>query len=179
MGVAPPDVLSAPPAGPAARRGGALGWARAWARAWRDLLTSTELKSLAKRYLNTVPGGRLPRRVLAVPAVERRVRRLLKMDRPLVYRPEPATPAAGQMVMNPSAAFVSPAKACRVLGFTPAVPTARAMELTFEWLVYARLACRRAPAAFASGTNRSPLNGTALPGTAFDPTADRPALIES
>jgi hypothetical protein len=102
------------------------------------VLTSAEAKGLARRYLQTDPVGRLPRKLVTTPAVERRLRRLLKMDRPAVYRPDPPEPVR-PLVYDPIEAFISPAKARQRLGLVPAVPTARAVELTLDWLRHARL----------------------------------------
>lgn len=139
LGVAPPATPDEAPTGAAApRRRGPVGWIGAWLSGWKDVLTSAEAKSLAKRFLQTDPVGRLPRRVIETPFVQRRLRRLLKMDRPTTYRPDPAAPA-GRMVMNPIVAFISPAKARERLGLVPAVSTPRAVALTLEWLQHARL----------------------------------------
>jgi predicted dehydrogenase/nucleoside-diphosphate-sugar epimerase len=136
LGAPSPTILSAPPRSNDPPRPGGL---RAWLQAWKGLLTSPEIKALAKRYLNADPVGRLPRRILTAPAVERRVRRLFGMDQPLAYRPESADDSPGCMVMNPIAAFVNPAKIRRVLGFSSTVPTERAIELTLAWVLFARL----------------------------------------
>lgn len=142
LGLDPPRDWDSAPAKPEQSRRGPLAWAGAWWRGCKDVLTSAEMKGLAKRYLNTDPVGRLPRRVIEIPGVERRVRRVFKMDAPLVYRPEEHVPA-GPMVMDPLGCFFSPAKARRELRFISAVPANRALELTLEWITNSRLVERR------------------------------------
>jgi nucleoside-diphosphate-sugar epimerase len=139
LGVPLPLVSGVAPAAPPARRRGPLRWLRAWLSGWKAVLTSAEAKSLARKYLQTDPVGNLPRALLErSPWLERGLRRLFKLDRPLVYRPPAADPAP-RIVMNPREAFVNPGKARRVLGFAPAVPVDRALELTLAWIRHARL----------------------------------------
>lgn len=136
LGVAPP---TSPPAGPTSPhfRHGPFAWAGSWIGGWKNLLTSTEAKALAKRFLQTDPVGRLPRRIIEAPIVNRRLRKWMKADRPLVYTPTVAA-EAGLMTMNPIEAFVDPTKARTRLGFDSPVPMGRAVELVVVWLQKSR-----------------------------------------
>lgn len=117
---------------------GPLAWAKSWTRGTKDVLTSSEAKSLAKRFLQTDPVGRLPRKIIEAPSVNSRLRRMMKMDKPLIYTPPSATAASG-MTMNPSAANIRPAKARERLGFRSRVGIDRAVELALEWIRHAKL----------------------------------------
>lgn len=135
--VAPPATPKTGPVPPAVRRG-PLTWAASWVRGFKDVATSTEAKSLAKRYLQTDPIGRLPRRFIELSFVNRSIRKIMKMDKPLIYtRPPIETPS--RMEMNPISAFVNPAKARSKLGFTSGISVQRASELTLNWIRAARI----------------------------------------
>jgi predicted dehydrogenase/nucleoside-diphosphate-sugar epimerase len=137
FGVAPPSTPSTGPASPIVSRG-PLAWGGSWVRGWKDVLTSSEAKSFAKRLLQADPVGRLPRRIVEAPMVNRRLRRWMKADRPLVYVPTSAD-EGGRMTMNPIAAYVDPAKARTRLGFGSPVQFDVAAELTIQWLRNTRL----------------------------------------
>jgi predicted dehydrogenase/nucleoside-diphosphate-sugar epimerase len=129
-------------------------WARTWYRGGMEVATSRELRGLARKVLQTEPFGGPPRWVAGrFPALGRATRRLLKVDAPLVYRPpSPPDDAEGAddvMTMDPISARVSIAKARRVLGYAPAVPRPRALELTLQWLRHAHPAFRGPDAAEA------------------------------
>ncbi|MFL5341519.1 MAG: NAD-dependent epimerase/dehydratase family protein, partial [Gemmataceae bacterium] len=131
----------------AARGGrGALGWLASWGRGVKSVVTSAEFRALGKRVLQTDPLGTLPRWALQrYPGLRRRVRSLVKASdgAPVYRRPAATAPNADDVVeMGLSRYFVSSEKARRVLGYTPVVSRQRAMELTLEWVRYARLTSR-------------------------------------
>jgi predicted dehydrogenase/nucleoside-diphosphate-sugar epimerase len=135
-------------------------WVRTWYRGGLEVATSGELRGLARKVLQTEPGGGAARGgARRGPALGRTARRLLKLDAPLVYRPpapsDEAAEADDVMTMDPISARVSIAKARRVLRYAPAVPRARAMELTLQWLRYAHPAFR-GPDADAPGAAVDP-----------------------
>jgi predicted dehydrogenase/nucleoside-diphosphate-sugar epimerase len=116
-------------------------WMASWYRGLKTITTSEELLGLGKKILQTDPFGRLPRGILnRFPAPKERIRHLLGLDRPFIYRP-----AEGNLLPHPPLellelyafpARVSSTKARRVLGYSP-VPHAQAMEWTLEWLHHA------------------------------------------
>jgi hypothetical protein len=123
------------------RRGGLGDWIASWFRGFKTVATCEELLALGKKILQTDPMGRLPRGILnRYPGLKERIRHLLKLDRPFIYRvpEEAATSAPGLDLLELYAlpARLSSAKARRVLGYTP-VLRARAMELTLGWLYFA------------------------------------------
>src|SRR5207244_8051575 len=118
----------------------ALVWPRSVLRGIGEIVTSREFKALGRRILQTDPIGTVPRRALArFPALERGVRRMVRADDALpIYRPEP--PALRDVVhMGSGGAVLSIGKVRRVLGFEPPVTRARALELTLDWVWYARI----------------------------------------
>jgi predicted dehydrogenase/nucleoside-diphosphate-sugar epimerase len=139
------DLERAPVADPARQRRPGLarriiGFPLACLRGWKTVLTSPEFKSLGRRILQTDPIGTLPRVMIArFPSLERGLRRLVKADSgPAIYRREPKT-AAGFVEMGSGGALISIDKARRVLGYEPVVSRTRAIELTLDWIKYARL----------------------------------------
>jgi predicted dehydrogenase/nucleoside-diphosphate-sugar epimerase len=141
LGVAAPRVTGNQPIPNPPSRRGPFRWIGAWFGGWKEVFSSSEAKSLAKRYLQTDPVGTLPRLLLErCPGVERGLRRLFKFDKPLLYQPQQAKQAgSGSMIMNPIEAFISPARARKQIGFTAAVSPARAREWTLSWARSARL----------------------------------------
>jgi nucleoside-diphosphate-sugar epimerase len=123
---------------------GLVRWFGSWFRAAATVMTSAEFQALGVKALQTDPIGNLPRRTLErFPGLRRRIRRLLKMDRPPVYRKPEADPAPPPplelLEMYACPARVRIEKARRILGYTPAVTRGRAMELTLAWVKHARL----------------------------------------
>jgi predicted dehydrogenase/nucleoside-diphosphate-sugar epimerase len=117
-----------------------FGWVRSWARGTADLLTSPESRALGKRFLMRHPLGAIPRRMLdASPRFDRTIRRLLKTDAVVVYR-RPGVAAEDVLTIRPRLGLIRIDEARKGLGYTPAVSRERAMELTLEWVRYARLA---------------------------------------
>lgn len=112
-----------------------------WIGGCLEIAKSPELRSLVRKVMMTDPVGRLPRGLLGLPGVEGRVRRALKLDAPLVYRaPADAGGSAGRsgmMIRRPKQILVKAEKARRMLGYEPAVPRWRAMELTLDWVRHA------------------------------------------
>jgi predicted dehydrogenase/nucleoside-diphosphate-sugar epimerase len=118
-----------------------FGWHLSWFRGCKTVLTSSEFKALGKRVLNTDPLGALPRWLLRrSPGLEGWLRRRLGANElPLYRRPEPEE--GKDWAEHGSAGFlVSSTKAQQVLGWQPVVSRSRAMDLTLEWVQYARLA---------------------------------------
>ena len=112
-----------------------------------DLLMSAEVKALAKRVYQSNPWG-IPGRwfVETFPNAVRRVASVIRPEEPFIYRPQPgASPDGDMFVIDPLRARVSSEKAARVLGFEPAVPRMRAMELTLAWARHARIVRASAP----------------------------------
>lgn len=117
-----------------------LAWLMACGSGMRQILTSKELKTFGARVLQTNPIGRVPRQIFErFPSLERRVRSMIGADDRLpVYYPE--QPAQHDTVyMGSGGAVLSIEKLDRVLGFQPPVPRERAMELTLDWVRYARI----------------------------------------
>lgn len=112
----------------------------AWGRAVREVVTSAEFKGLGRRVLATPPLGSAPRWVLeSFPAMERLARRLVGADGSLpVYRRQAPAPQ-DWVEMGSGGAEVSIAKARRMLGYDPPVSLERGLELTWQWVEYARL----------------------------------------
>lgn len=111
-----------------------------WIRGVKTVLMSPEFRGLGRRVLQTDPLGSLPRWMLQrYPGLEQRLRRWLKVDGLPIHRrskPEPED----LVELGASQFLVSSAKAKRQLGYTSVVSRQRAMELTLEWVRYARLA---------------------------------------
>jgi nucleoside-diphosphate-sugar epimerase len=123
------------------KRGG-LWWAASPFRGFQEVVTSAELRALVKKTLKTEPLYSAGRYVLeTIPGLKGSLRRLLKLDTPPIYRPSPpaADAPGGILEFDLTHPLVSIEKARRVLGYSVAVPRQRAMELTLEWLRYARL----------------------------------------
>jgi predicted dehydrogenase/nucleoside-diphosphate-sugar epimerase len=126
----------------AARKDRTTAWYNplAWLRAVRQVVTSPEFKGLGRRVLATPPLGSLPRWAFETfPACERLARRVVGADSSLpVYRRQAA--AASEWVeMGSGGALISIGKARRMLGYDPPVSLERGLELTAQWVDYARL----------------------------------------
>jgi predicted dehydrogenase/nucleoside-diphosphate-sugar epimerase len=137
------------------RRAGQSGWGPGrwflgWFRALAEVCTSQELVGLGKKVLRTDPLGAGPRWVLGrFPGLRGRLRRILHLDRPAVYRPEaarPGSPPVDLLEMFACRAPVRIDKARRQLGYEPPVSRDLAMALTLEWVRYARLIPEARPA---------------------------------
>ena len=100
---------------------------------------SREFKALGWKVLENDPWGAWPKWALGLPGAERLVRKIVKADNSLpVYRRE--APAAGfRCHMGSGGAVVSIDKARAQLGYEPSVGRAQALELTVQWVRYARL----------------------------------------
>ena len=112
----------------------------AWFRGMKCVATSQEFRSLGRKILETDPIGSGPRWTLRRwPGIERTLRRWVKADDsvPIYQRSEPR--ASDRVELGSRGATVSIAKAQRILGYQPAVPRDRAMELTLEWIRYSGL----------------------------------------
>jgi nucleoside-diphosphate-sugar epimerase len=112
-----------------------------WLRSTRDLVTSPEVKALARRIYLSDPWG-TPARcgIDRFPQVAQRLKRLIRPEEGFVYRPNPvAKDEMAPFTVDPIAARVSVEKARRMLGFQPVVSRTRAMELTLAWARHARI----------------------------------------
>jgi predicted dehydrogenase/nucleoside-diphosphate-sugar epimerase len=117
-----------------------MSWPMSVVRGIGEIVTSREFKALGKRMLQTDPIGTVPRKALdRFPALERGVRRMVGADDLLpVHRPErPA--ACDAVLLGSGGAVLSIEKLRNVLGFQPLVTHQRAMELTLDWVKYARI----------------------------------------
>jgi predicted dehydrogenase/nucleoside-diphosphate-sugar epimerase len=112
-----------------------------WLRSNRDLVMSTEVKALARRVYLSDPWGTPVRwGIDRFPAAAERLKRLIRPEEGLVYRPAPvAKNELPPFTVDPIDARVSVDKAARVLGYQPIVARQRAMELTLAWARHARL----------------------------------------
>jgi nucleoside-diphosphate-sugar epimerase/predicted dehydrogenase len=124
-------------------RGGLFRWLGSCFRAAKEVLTSTQLKDLGVKFLQTDPLGYWPRWLLErFPGLKHRLRRLLKLDCPPVYREaavEPVVPPLELLELYACPARVRIDKARRLLGYRPVVSRERAMALTLAWVRHARL----------------------------------------
>jgi len=110
-----------------------------WRAAIRTIACSPELRGFVHRVIDTDPVGTLPRWLWNLsPTVQQSLLRRFGADAAVIYRPVSAD-SAKELVYHGEPALVSSAKARSELGFTGAVPRARAMALTLEWARYARL----------------------------------------
>jgi predicted dehydrogenase/nucleoside-diphosphate-sugar epimerase len=126
------------------RRGGPIASVLAWPRAAKEIATSKESLALVIKMLQTEPLGRVLGGLLkSVPGVKGCLRRLLHLDRPPMYRREPAAepplPPLELLEQYSCTAQIRVNKACRILGYVPPVTRDRAMALTLAWLKQARL----------------------------------------
>jgi len=120
-------------------------WATSWHRGFGDLMTSTELRELARRLLRTDPLGRFPRWALnTFPGLRRILEMLMGTPAP-IYRghhqdvmPLPHAPSLELLELYSCPARVSIETARRDLGYSPRVPRGRAMELTIDWVAFNR-----------------------------------------
>jgi nucleoside-diphosphate-sugar epimerase len=115
------------------------GLVRRWIHGGRDILTSPELRAMAKRVMNTEPFGVWPRQMWErSPTLQARVLDLLGVDQAVVYRePGPSEPESVTFSIVPTLVGID--RAVSALGYTAAVPRSRAMELTLAWCRHARL----------------------------------------
>jgi len=115
--------------------------ARRWVRSTVDLVTSPEAKGLARRVYQSDPWGTPARWFIdTFPQFVQRAMRYIRPSEGIVYRPRVAGDAdAAPFVVDPIHARVTTAKMSRVLGYTPIVRRERAMELTLQWAVNARI----------------------------------------
>ncbi len=120
-------------------RGGPLAWLSGLGRGMGEIALSAQSKALAQKILDTRPIGTFPRYCLdTYPGLERGLRNLLHMNEPEIYR-RPAPSMAETVRIRPRNVRATSGKARRVLAYSPAVPRDRAMEVTWEWVKYARL----------------------------------------
>jgi predicted dehydrogenase/nucleoside-diphosphate-sugar epimerase len=127
----------------AARRGKSAAWwnPMAWGRAFKTILTSSELRALGRRALQSDPVGTLPRKAMDhFGRFDRAVRRMVGASDALpLYRREAEASASDWVEMGSSGALVSIAKARRLLGYNPPVSIEAGMDLTLQWIQHARL----------------------------------------
>jgi predicted dehydrogenase/nucleoside-diphosphate-sugar epimerase len=112
-----------------------------WSRGTKDLVSSREMKALARRVYQSDPWG-TPARwgVETFPNAVRKLASLVRPEEAFVYRPNPSSGEdPGVFAMDPIHARVCAEKAARMLGFQPAVTRRRAMELTLAWARHARI----------------------------------------
>jgi nucleoside-diphosphate-sugar epimerase len=111
-----------------------------WMRAGKTVMTSTELKSLGRRVLNTDPLGTLPRWSLErFPALERAARRMVGANGSLPVHRRESLAVNDWVEMGSGGAVVSIDKARRLLGYDPPVRREVALALTPAWVKHARL----------------------------------------
>jgi predicted dehydrogenase/nucleoside-diphosphate-sugar epimerase len=116
-----------------------FGWLSSLMGGTADLLTSPEFRGLGRRFLERHPLGRIPRRMLERSSwLDRSVRKLLRTDAVDVYR-RPAAPAVDALTMHSRFGPVLIEATRKQLGYEPAVPREKAMELTLKWVRAARL----------------------------------------
>jgi nucleoside-diphosphate-sugar epimerase len=114
-----------------------LRWIRNWLKGTRDILTSAELKALAKKTIQTAPYGYLPRLLLEkVPGLERWLRKKMGAEKATIYsRPHPGS---GPIIrFKPQQGVIRTTRAQDILGYHPAVPRAHALDLTLQWVRHA------------------------------------------
>jgi nucleoside-diphosphate-sugar epimerase len=122
------------------RFGSLLSFPSNFFRGLSEVVTSKEFKSLGRRVLMTDPIGTIPRKALERhPVFERGVRRIVKADDALqIYRPDSTT--AGEVVqMGSGGAVLSIERLRERLGFVPPVSREEALQLTIDWVRYARI----------------------------------------
>jgi len=116
-------------------------WPGVWLRGLKEIVTASEFRDFGKKIIQTHPVGTAPRWLLThVPGMEHLARRLVGADGslPLYRRPsEPENPDI--VVMGSAGVRINSDKARRLLKYTPLVARERALELTLEWIKYARL----------------------------------------
>jgi predicted dehydrogenase/nucleoside-diphosphate-sugar epimerase len=114
---------------------------RQWLTSTRDLITSSEVKALAKRIYQSDPWGTPVRwGIDRFPQAAERVKQIIRPEEGFIYRPNPVTiEDMNPFTVDPIAARVSAAKARRILAFEPVVSRERALALTLEWARYARI----------------------------------------
>jgi nucleoside-diphosphate-sugar epimerase len=105
----------------------------------RTIATSSELRGIVRRVLETDPIGTLPRRLWdRSPRFQTTMLRRFGADSAVVYRGSGSS-GDDDLIYYGEAATVSSAKAHTVLGYTAPVGHNDAMTRTLEWARYARL----------------------------------------
>ncbi|MCC7009101.1 MAG: Gfo/Idh/MocA family oxidoreductase [Acidobacteria bacterium] len=113
-----------------------------WIGGLKTIALAPEVRALVHRVMDTDPVGTLPRRLWeASPAMQARLLKLFRVDAAVTYRPAPSAGAADLLYYG-DPGLVSAARAERDLKYAAAVPPARAMALTLDWAMYARLLTR-------------------------------------
>ena len=105
----------------------------------RAIAFSPEVRALAKKVMWTDPYGTWPRRLWdRSPSLQRRALSMMGVDAAVVYREPP--PARGlEVVFRIDPTDIVADKARTVLGYSPALTRADAMDRTLAWARYARL----------------------------------------
>jgi predicted dehydrogenase/nucleoside-diphosphate-sugar epimerase len=117
-----------------------------WVAGLKAIALAPEVRALVHRIMDTDPVGALPRRLWeASPGMQRRLLKLFKVDAAVVYRPA-AEGDREWLDYWGEEARASGARLERELGFSAPVSRERAMALTLEWAVAARLTGAAEPA---------------------------------
>ncbi len=112
---------------------------RGWIAGLKAIALAPEVRALVHRIMDTEPVGNLPKRLWdASPDIQRKLLKLFKVDAAVVYRPS-SGPGQDWLDYYGENAVVSSAKLTNELGYIPAVSCERAMALTLEWAMTARL----------------------------------------
>lgn len=117
------------------------GGLRRWFGSTRELVTSPELKALAKRVYASEPWGTPVRWFIdSFPEAAARMKDWVSPPEAFIYRPNPAPASALRPFrVDPITARVNSDKARRLLRFEPILSRERAMELTLAWARDARI----------------------------------------
>lgn len=116
-----------------------LGWPFDCAVGVKQIATSSEFKSLGRRFLETDPVGTMPRWALGrYPFIERTVRKIIKADDSLPIHLRQVGADQCLCHMGSGGALVNIDKARRLLEYQP-VSRADALQLTLDWVRHARL----------------------------------------
>ena len=115
--------------------------ARRWLRSTLDLVTSPEAKGLARRIYQSDPWGTPARWFIETfPEFVQRAKRRIRPSEGVIYRPRvPVDAGAAPFLVDPIHARASAEKIARALGYAPVVPRQRAMDLTLQWAMHARI----------------------------------------
>ncbi|MER3414797.1 MAG: hypothetical protein C4297_01095 [Gemmataceae bacterium] len=144
LGLEPPG-RGEPPAYRTSRRWQSLKfwrWPVAFWRGVKEIVRSPECKAFGGKILRTDPIGTVPRWIIfGIPGMERLARKLVGADSSSVpvYRRESPQAEDGIVYMGSAGVRYRTEKARRVLAFAPLVDRQRALQLTLEWIRYARL----------------------------------------
>jgi nucleoside-diphosphate-sugar epimerase len=118
------------------RRWNPFYYVTSWFRGAREILGSSEFRSLGRKCVQTDPYGRLPRWLLdRFP----RMRRLFGLDGMPIYSPPAAAALEQDLTMSFLPGKVSIEKAIQSLGYKPVFNRERALELTLAWLQQSRV----------------------------------------